>query len=61
MEQSREEWRFMRKRAEQLYEEGEVRCALRMMARINLAQENAFRHRTDEMSMNHGKKIVSTH
>lgn len=61
MDQNREEWRFMRKRAEQLYEEGEVRCALRMMARINLAQEKAFQHTTDAMSMNHEKKIVSTH
>ena len=55
MENCREEWRFMRLRAQQLYEEGEVRKALRMMWLINEEQEEWFRAKTDEE-----KKIVST-
>lgn len=42
MTHQQEEWRFLRKRAEQLYEEGDLRRALRLMRRINLQQEAAF-------------------
>lgn len=54
--QNRESWRFLRLRAEQLYEEGEVRLALRLMRDINRQQVLTFR----EM-MQKEKKIVSTH
>jgi len=42
MTHQQEEWRFLRNRAEQLYEEGDTRRALRLMRRINLQQEEAF-------------------
>jgi len=59
MDRSCEGWRFMRKRAEQMYEEGDVRRALWLMRRINQKQEEAFcRAAKQEEEEN---KIVSTH
>lgn len=54
--QNQESWRFLRQRAEQLYKEGELRLALRLMRDINRQQTHAFQ----EM-MQKEKKIVSTH
>ena len=42
MTHQQEEWRFLRNRAEQLYEEGDTRRALWLMRRINLQQEAFF-------------------
>ncbi len=53
--QNREPWRFLRQRAEQLYEEGEVKLALRLMRDINRQQARSFEEEEKE------KKIVSTH
>lgn len=61
MDQNHEVWRFMRRRAEQLYEEGEVRRALRLMRRINQAQTGAFKRSDREDAPSKQKKIVSTH
>ena len=61
MDQNREVWRFMRKRAEQLYEEGEMRRALRLMRRINQVQEEAFKRPAENSIADDGNKIVSTH
>lgn len=57
MKDHREEWRFMRMRAEQLYEEGETAKALRMMRLINREQEKWFQRISEEDTQ---KKIVST-
>jgi len=38
MAETREEWRFVQLRAAQLYEEGDVKAALRLMRCINLEQ-----------------------
>ena len=51
-------WRFMRLRAEQLYEEGEVQKALRMMRLINREQQRQF-EKTLQDEKDH-QKIVST-
>lgn len=42
MVETREEWRFMQLRAAQLYEEGDVKGALRLMRCINLEQLGRF-------------------
>lgn len=54
--QNREPWRFLRQRAQQLYEEGEVKLALRLMRDINREQARYFEEQTPKE-----KKIVSTH
>lgn len=54
--QNREPWRFLRQRAEQLYEEGEVKLALRLMRDINRQQARSFETQPEKE-----KKIVSTH
>ena len=61
MEVNHEMWRFMRKRAEQLYEEGEVKRSLRLMRRINQEQAEAFHAGEQEERTEKSDKIVSTH
>ncbi len=54
--QNEEQWRFLRKRAEQLYQEGHTTLALRLMREMNRRQAQWF-----EKSREKEKKIVSTH
>ena len=54
--QNREPWRFLRQRAEQLYEEGQVKLALRLIRDINRQQARCFDEQAEKE-----KKIVSTH
>jgi len=58
MQENRGEWRFMRRRAEQLFEEGDVRGSLRLMRLINRRQQEAFDGRKKQKRTN--CKIVST-
>lgn len=58
MEKPRDDWRFLRARAAQLYQEGNVRGALRMMRTLNRLQCEMFRRFTEE-NVNE-RKIVST-
>jgi len=59
MDFTREKWRFMRTRAQQLYEEGDVKRSLRLMRLINAEQEERFQKYLEaEME---DRKIVSTH
>ena len=51
-------WRFMRLRAEQLYEEGEMKKALRLMSLINHEQQMQFEKQLQDVKIHH--KIVST-
>lgn len=53
---NQEQWRFLRQRAQQLYEEGEIKLALRLMRDINRQQIRSFEQQTEKE-----KKIVSTH
>jgi len=55
---SREAWRFLHLRAAQLYEEGDVRRALRLMDQINRAQAEAFRRENAKNEQT--EKSVST-
>ena len=58
MQEKHEEWRFMRRRAEQLFEEGDVKRSLRMMRLINRRQQEAFDEKRKQKRTN--CKIVST-
>jgi len=58
MNKNRDDWRFLRTRAAQLYQEGDVRGALRMMRTLNRLQCEKFQQLTEE-NMNESK-IVST-
>lgn len=58
MKNHRDEWHFLRTRAAQLYQEGDVRGALRMMRTINRLQSEKFKQLTME-NVNE-PKIVST-
>lgn len=58
MKNHRDEWHFLRMRAAQLYQEGDVRGALRMMRTINRLQSEKFKQLTME-NVNE-PKIVST-
>ena len=42
MVEMREEWRFLHLRAAQLFEEGDVKAALRLLKRINEEQIRLF-------------------
>ena len=55
---SHEAWRFLHLRAEQLFDEGDVRGALRLMKFINQAQAEAFRRETIKNEQT--EKSVST-
>jgi len=61
MHQNSKEWRFMRLRAEQLFEEGEAVKALRMMRLINREQERRFAALSRAEEKQSHQKIVSTH
>ena len=61
MKQPGGEWRFMRLRAEQLYEEGEVKRSLRIMRLINREQEARFASLAKKTQTESHHKIVSTH
>ena len=58
MQEKHEEWRFMRRRAEQLFEEGDVKRSLRMMRLINRRQQEVFDEKRKQKRTN--CKIVST-
>ena len=58
MKRNSNPWRFMRIRAEQLYEEGEVQKALRMMRLINREQQLQFENQLREPKFH--QKIIST-
>lgn len=58
MKKHRDEWRFLRARAAQLYQEGNVRGALRMMRTLNRLQCEKFQQYTEE-NVNE-PEIVST-
>lgn len=58
MTQKREEWMFVQLRAAQLFEEGKVRQALRLMKTLNQEQQLIFERRM-AANMNESK-IVST-
>jgi len=59
MDFTREKWRFMRTRAQQLYEEGDVKRSLRLMRLINDEQAERFLQQLEEERED--EKIVSTH
>ena len=61
MDHNREKWRFMRDRAQQLFEEGDVKRSLRLMRLINAEQEERFARCMAEEEETMVKKIVSTH
>ena len=58
MKKHRDDWRFLRERSAQLYQEGDVRGALRMMRTLNRLQCEKFKQLTEE-NVNE-PKIVST-
>lgn len=58
MKEYRDEWHFLRARAAQLFEEGDVRGSLRLMRTLNRLQCEAF-HKLMAENMNE-PKIVST-
>ena len=59
MDFTREKWRFMRTRAQQLFEEGDVKRSLRLMRLINVEQVERFEACLE--SEKEDRKIVSTH
>ena len=52
-----DEWCFLRLRAEQLYEEGEVKAALKLMKNINREQQRRLDRHTSNVNKT---KTVST-
>ena len=56
MKNHRDEWHFLRTRAAQLYQEGDVRGALRMMRILNRLQSDKFRKLTEE-NVNESKNV----
>ena len=57
MPKKQDEWCFLRLRAEQLFEEGEVKAVLRLMKNINREQQRRMDKHTSNMNES---KIVST-
>ncbi len=57
MPKKQDEWCFLRLRAEQLFEEGEVKAALRLMKNINREQQRRMDKHTSNMNES---KTVST-
>lgn len=60
VKQNSDSWRFMRLRAQQLYEEGDTRRSLRMMRLINREQEARFEALLNREEGKQEHKFVST-
>ena len=52
MIQKKDEWQFVRERAAQLFEEGDVRAALRLLRQISQEQQRLFLQEEYEQTAN---------